>query len=133
MGTVTTDGDGQGLPDKVKGLMKGITDDLIELVKIRSIYDTKDPKSHEADLDNAATTAQKLLQKAGLTQVDLVEIGGGARGSSSTPSSSTAPTTARTPGPTRPPSCCTRTTTSCRPTRPSGPTPSSRASTSTTG
>ncbi|MFF2751311.1 M20/M25/M40 family metallo-hydrolase [Kitasatospora sp. NPDC058048] len=80
MGTVTTDGDGQGLPDKVKGLMKGITDDLIELVKIRSIYDTKDPKSHEADLDNAATTAQKLLQKAGLTQVDLVEIGGGGAG-----------------------------------------------------
>ncbi|MET8546141.1 M20/M25/M40 family metallo-hydrolase [Kitasatospora sp. NPDC004799] len=80
MGTVTPDGDGKGLPEKVKGLMPGITKDLSDLVTIRSIYDADNPKAHQDDLEAAATKARQLLRDAGLTEVELVEIGGAGSG-----------------------------------------------------
>ncbi|MFJ9447317.1 M20/M25/M40 family metallo-hydrolase [Kitasatospora sp. NPDC101235] len=72
MGPSTPSGDGQGLPERVKGLMGGITDDLMELVRKKSIC----APEHMASVRETAKYAADLLKAAGLHQVDLVDIGG---------------------------------------------------------
>ncbi|WP_324783341.1 M20/M25/M40 family metallo-hydrolase [Streptomyces sp. H51] len=72
MDSTVASGDGQGLPEKVKGLMGGLTADLMDLVSVRSVYEP----DRMTDVREAADRAAKLLAGAGLTKVELLDISG---------------------------------------------------------